>query len=117
MAVFTLELPWVNNYKFVSRIPPRVYVVKKRFSMKHGRHFIIENVRDRDYILIHAGNYYGDTEGCILVGLGQMDIDGDKYIDLVRSRRAIRLLRKHLPRRFYLKITEDFNIYPYDGVK
>lgn len=73
----TLELPWRGNKDNLSRIQIGVYICKKRFSW-HFVHFLyeIKDVCDRDNILIHQGNFAGDTtkgyksdvEGCILLG-------------------------------------------------
>lgn len=81
----TLELPWRENDKKISRIPPSKYEVEKRTSGKFGQHFILKHVVNRDFILIHKGNYVKDTSGCILVGLYFQDLNKDNYLDIANS--------------------------------
>jgi len=62
----TIELPWKENAKQVSCIPEGVYNISKRFSKKYGSHMLIENVPDRDLVLIHpANNALKELMGCI----------------------------------------------------
>lgn len=82
----TLELPWRDNKTSVSRIPYGEYKVEKRTSKKFGEHFHVKDVPGRKYILIHVGNYYRQTEGCILVGQRFVDLDGDGKKDVAISR-------------------------------
>lgn len=56
----TLELPWKDNQFRVSCIPAGIYTAKKRltkYSHFKYEHFHILDVKNRDNILIHAGNY------------------------------------------------------------
>lgn len=65
----TLELPWLNNQRSISRIPAGTYKCERR--MYHGggyQTFEITNVPGRSNILIHKLNYIYETEGCIGVG-------------------------------------------------
>jgi hypothetical protein len=64
----TIELPWLNNSPFVSCIPFGTYKAKKVLSNTFGWCIQIINVPNRTSILIHQGNFYTNTEGCILVG-------------------------------------------------
>ena len=102
----TLELPWKNNAPRVSCIPAGRYEVVKRNSPKYGDHFHVLNVPNRSYILIHHGNYNRDTLGCILVGIGVKDINGDGELDVVNSRAAMKELNAALPDSFVLLIRE-----------
>lgn len=90
----TLELPWKNNQRRVSCIPYGRYMVIKRWSEKYGNHFILLDVPNRDYILIHFGNYKRDTKGCILVGDGVTDINGDGLLDVTNSKNTMKKLNK-----------------------
>lgn len=64
----TLEPAWKNNERNKSSIPKGRYLTTKRTSEKHRFHILINNVPNRNLILIHAGNHIEQTEGCILVG-------------------------------------------------
>lgn len=85
----TLELKWRNNEKKWSCIPKGQYEIEKRWSKRHKDHFKVNNVKDRSMILIHAGNTYLDTLGCILVGKGWSNLNGDADADVTRSREAM----------------------------
>ena len=66
---FTLELPWKNNEKDISCIPPGTYQYEKYQSRKYVRECLaFHGVPDRDYISMHIGNFVNETNGCILVG-------------------------------------------------
>lgn len=84
----TLELPWEDNQNSISCIRKGTYNVLPRYSNKYNQHYILEYVRDREYILIHHGNFNTDTRGCILLGLGFREINGDSLLDITASRRA-----------------------------
>lgn len=64
----TMEDAWKDNARNISCIPKGTYKVVRHTSPKYGNCFMVSNVPNRDYILIHAGNYATDTEGCILLG-------------------------------------------------
>lgn len=81
----TLELPFKDNQRRVSCIPTGTYQVEKRKSPSQGWSYHIKDVKDRDWILIHKGNYYTDILGCVLVGSDHTDINGDGLRDVVRS--------------------------------
>lgn len=80
---FTLENPWKDNKRRISCIPEGTYEVKFRrvggwfktakedFPDIHNEVFgmlELQDVPERDYILVHWGNDPGDTMGCILLG-------------------------------------------------
>lgn len=85
----TLELPYEDNLTNVSCIPKGVYKVSPRYSDKYKNHFILDNVPNRRYILIHHGNYNTDTKGCILIGSRFAQINGDTLLDITASRRTL----------------------------
>lgn len=85
----TLELPWLANMRNVSCIPKGVYKVVPRTSPKYKNHFILENVPNRKFILIHQGNFNTDTRGCILVGSRFAKINNDSLLDIAASRRTL----------------------------
>lgn len=101
---FTLELPFNNNEKNISSIPAGLYRVVRRKSKAHGEHFHILDVPNRELILIHSGNYYHNTEGCIVVGKAITDINGDGELDVTHSKQAMDELNKLLPDIFLLEI-------------
>jgi hypothetical protein len=88
----TLELPFKLNKKRISSIIPTSYICEIVNSPKFGKVYEVKSVRERGDILIHAGNFAGDTEkglksdsmGCILLGDkitnigGQMGISNSK---------------------------------------
>lgn len=65
----TLELVDKDNQFQISCIPKGTYKVTARYSDKYKKHYILEDVENRDAILIHVGNYTKDTHGCILLGV------------------------------------------------
>ena len=100
----TLELAWKNNAKQISCIPKGTYKARIRLSNKYGEHFHILNVPNREFILIHHGNYHTDILGCILVGKGLSDINKDGRLDVTSSRQAMKELLAYLPNEFEIEI-------------
>lgn len=94
---FTLELPWRDNVRNVSCIPPGIYPAAIIDSPSNGRCIQLENVPGRSYIQIHAGNYTRDIEGCILVGDSVKYLDGDTVPDVTNSRNTLAKLLDVLP--------------------
>ena len=101
----TLELPYKDNRRNVSCIPIGEYTVKKRWSEKYKYHFHVQNVPNRSYILIHSGNFYTHTLGCILVGQDHVDINNDGYSDVNYSKATMGKLLDILPDQFQMTIT------------
>lgn len=53
----------------------------ERYKDMHKGMIEILNVPDFKYILIHVGNFHGDTEGCLLVGESHArDRDGNNMV-------------------------------------
>lgn len=104
----TLELPWRNNWKEISCIPAGTYFVSPRRSPKYGKHLIVEGVKNRSYVLFHAGNFPSQTRGCIIVGMCHGDADADGIRDVMRSREAMAQLTALVTKRSELVI-EDQN--------
>ena len=66
LRIFTIELPWKENQHGISCIPEGVYNLRRRFTERLGRHFLVEGVPGRDLILIHAANNAeAELKGCI----------------------------------------------------
>ena len=70
----TLELPWKDNQRSISCIPEGEYKVRLRLARESASrdylHLLVQDVKDRSYILFHRGNSAKDTRGCILLGQG-----------------------------------------------
>ncbi len=104
MECVTLELPDRNNQTSISRINAKRYFVKPRWSQKYKKHFIIEDVECRDYILFHPLNKYSQTRGCIGIGTSFVHINEDKILDVNWSRRTLNKMLKLMPNGFWLTI-------------
>ncbi len=57
--------------KTKTAVPTGKYNVTKFNSPKHGWCLLVNHVPGFNMIEIHAGNYAEDTDGCLLVGLGE----------------------------------------------
>lgn len=101
-----LELPNRQNKRSISNVIAGKYKVTKRWSKKYDWHFIIEDVEGRDFILIHFGNYYTDTRGCLLFGKEFHDINRDGYKDITSSRDTMRKFMDLAPSEFILQIND-----------
>lgn len=102
----TCEDPWNNNQRQISCIPTGVYDCVKFNGSKYKNVWQVLNVPNRDAILIHNGNDIRDTQGCILVGQGFFQYEGNPAI--TNSRATLDLLRATLPDNFKLTIKEAF---------
>ena len=64
----TLELPWKQNRKNISRIPPGTYTFQKIKRMSTGANALwLRDVENRTEILIHQGTKPTHSQGCILI--------------------------------------------------
>ena len=100
----TLELPWKNNQRRISCIPPGAYKGVKRTSPKYGLHVHILDVPGRDLILMHNANYVTQLEGCIAVGEEIRDINADGTLDVTNSVKTLKKLVSLLPDSFTIII-------------
>jgi len=70
----TLENPWIDNQRGISCIPEGKYKVRLRLARESASrdylHLLVKDVPNRDWILVHRGNFPSETQGCLLVGLG-----------------------------------------------
>lgn len=107
LSVKALELADKENKRSISRIPAGKYTCKIRYSEKYKWHFILENVPGRSFILIHFGNYYRDTRGCIIVGNSFTDIDGDGYRDVTSSKKTMKRILRVAPKQFELIVIDE----------
>ena len=109
----TLELPWLDNLNEISCIPEGRYWVEKRISAAHEEHLHILDVSGRTWILIHAGNYYTQIRGCVLVGKEHRDINGDRLKDVNYSKITLGTLLSKIPERLPLTITSPYGELSY----
>ena len=95
----TLELPDLNNQKNISCIPPGTYSCIHNYSPHFNKNtYEILNVPNRTGIRIHATNYFYELRGCIGIGKRLYDINNDKELDLLESKKAIEELEAILKR-------------------
>ena len=63
---YSIELPWHNNLSRISCVPEGTYELVKRYSPSHKWHLLLNNVPNRQLILIHpANNAKKELKGCI----------------------------------------------------
>ena len=92
---YSMELPWLDNAKGRSCIPYGEYECKIVDSPKFGPSYQVLDVEGRTHILMHVGNWAGDTEfgyktdsdGCILLGEAIGNLSGQRSI--TSSRKAL----------------------------
>lgn len=85
-SVFISELPFKDNLPSISCIPAGIYAVGWHRSPKFGWCYKLFNVKGRNEILIHKGNYVGDSSkgfkthshGCLLPALRLGTLGGQK---------------------------------------
>lgn len=75
---FVAEPPWRDNKTNVSCIPSGDYVVRPRYSRKYGWTFHVTDVEGRKYVLLHSGNYAGDTSKGWLTHTRACQLHGQK---------------------------------------
>jgi len=92
----TLELPDMNNTRYISRIPAGTYNAVIHNSPRFGKTLWIQDVPNRSEILIHQGNYHTDIKGCILIGQNHIDINNDGLKDVTSSRKSMAKLMSQL---------------------
>lgn len=98
----TLELPWHDNLRQKSCIPPGSYRCHLTSSPKFGQAYILTGTEPRSNVLIHSGNFAGDVDaglkshvqGCILLGKYFGTIEGQPAILL--SRPTVRAFMAHM---------------------
>ena len=94
----TLELPWKDNRRSVSRIPSGEYEAIATPRASNGRYAILlMNVVDRSEIMLHIGNYTRDIRGCILPGRMFAHIDKDDITDVVDSGKTLGKIAGYFP--------------------
>lgn len=106
LSVKALELPDRGNQKSISCVPLGSYKCVLRWSQKYEWHYHVKDVPGRSLILIHFGNYYTDTRGCILVGNAFKDINKDGYRDVTSSKKTMKRILAFMPKEFELTIID-----------
>jgi len=113
-SCYAAEPPMRGNQNNISCILAGIYLVKIRISPKYGRVFHITNVPNRSWVLIHSGNFAGDTfeglkthtMGCTLLGSKVGYIDSQRAI--LNSRVTVRKFMQIMQDEFYLVINDKF---------
>lgn len=95
----TIERPWKDNENDVSCIPAGTYQFVphgwEEDSTAHMKQvWELQEVPNREGVLIHAGNTVKDVIGCIAVGLITGEIDG--HPACLESQQAIALFREYI---------------------
>jgi hypothetical protein len=104
LEFYTLELPWRENKKNISRIRPGVYKAIKYNSPRFKREvLLLENKNGRINVEMHAGNFVEDTNGCILPG---MTLAEDQQ-SVWRSNEALNEILKRMIRKEVIVRIED----------
>ena len=103
----TLELPWRDNAKGLSCIPPGcyplVYEWSPRFEMMLWE---IYDVPGRSECKFHTANYVRQLNGCIALGDLHTDLNGDGQRDIRNSRATVERFNETLAHRPYLTVIE-----------
>lgn len=107
LEVKALELPNRDNQRSISRVNAGKYICKLRYSEKYKWHYHLQDVEGRSLILIHFGNYYTNTRGCILVGNGFTDINKDGYRDVTSSKKTVKRVLEVMSKEFELTIVDN----------
>lgn len=110
---YSMERPERANKSNISCIPAGEYIVEWHRSPKYGRCFQVTSVEGRSHILIHPGNFGGDTllgfrsdtNGCILLGkhLGTLTYNMVKQKAVLVSRPMVRKFNAALKSKTALK--------------
>ncbi len=111
VTLYTLEDQWRDNQRGVSCILPGFYEVHPHgweadTPFRFKRVWQLQKVRDRAGILIHAGNYHTNTEGCILVGMGLQISRTQAMVN--DSQNALEYLRKTIGERGFTISIEGY---------
>lgn len=76
----TLEPPDKNNKENESCIPEGPYICKRDTTGRWNNTFEVADVEGRTEIEFHTGNYLHNTKGCILIGEGFDNWNGEPVI-------------------------------------
>ena len=115
-TLYVLELPWKDNQRSISCVPPGRYDVSMDTTTTSipksmgGRTWYLtgdtvsrhRGSKDRYAVAIHIGNTAKDIRGCLAPGLGWASMGGQMAV--TQSRAAMLHLKRHLPQHFTLAI-------------
>jgi hypothetical protein len=65
---FSVENPWMDNARYISRVPAGTYEAFCRTSPSNGEVIELKDVPGRSHIQLHVANWSKDVSGCIGVG-------------------------------------------------
>ena len=86
-----------NNQRNISAIPSGTYPLHLEYSRRFRRRlYEIKDVPGRSECKIHSSNFWHELNGCIAPGSYLKKLDGDKYMDVAASRRALNDLHRVL---------------------
>ena len=116
LSLYITELPWRNNEKSKSCIPEGLYKISWSHSPRFGFAYRVHEVPGRSAILIHAGNYAGDTVhkylsnsyGCMLpaLRLGYLNKQKAGLYSVAAVRKLVGFFQKQT---FMLEIKNVYN--------
>lgn len=79
-----------SNRRNISAVPPGRYDLVLEYSRRYKRKlYELKGVPNRSEVKIHSSNYWYQLRGCIAPGSYLKNLNGDKYIDVAASRRAL----------------------------
>ena len=94
---YTLELPWRNNERMISCVPPGTYKIVFEYSPKFDEYlWELKEVPGRSEAKIHTANFVQQLNGCIAPGKSYVDLNGDGLVDVTNSRKTLNQLHKVL---------------------
>jgi len=95
-AAVKLELPYKDNKRRISSIKKGRYLADIYYSKSKGRVLLLKNVENRTYIEVHAGNYYTQILGCVIIGRRFKFINKDKVLDIAESKETLNALLSYI---------------------
>ena len=109
-SFISIERADKNNEHGDSCIPAGRYFWSRCLATNNipYEHLFLNNVPGRDGICVHAGNYFFDSKGCILVGVSLADINRDGENDIIASKQTLKTILSLLPEEGIIDIIENF---------
>lgn len=102
---YVLELPWNENKRAASCIPPGEYICRWQRSPKYGWCYEVTNVPNRSRILIHNGNVAKHTKGCLLLGRTRGILKGQPAV--LTSKPTLRKFHNFMDRQPFKLIIQE----------